>query len=341
MSPAAPTKAVETLERFRKAATDSPTLLKHLVSIQSGGDVQAAVPELRQSPFPGWKGYLNRYDGYAHSANALSAVYAEILRRGVKVLLGPDGEVMEVLYETANGNKTTTGVRTASSSHVPAQLVILAAGAYAATLVPELGRQMVAKSWSIAHVQLTETEAKALAGIPVTYARDLGFLFEPDPKNRLLKLCPMGGGYINTDPTTGTSLPPKSINQSAFMPPEDERKVRQLLKEVLPQLADRPLVKKQLCWFADSSDSDFVIDYVPGTSSSVVALSGDSGHGFKMFPVFGSWVKDLLESASQKQTIARWKWKHRDSNLEGKEDISWRVGAVTEFAQITPSKSKL
>lgn len=341
VSRAAPAKAIETLETFRQAAIRSEALKPHVVSIDSGECAKAAVSTLKDSPMPGWKGYFNRYAGYAHAANALEAVYNKLKELGVKVLLGPDGDVQEVIYRTVNGTKLVTGVRTASTEHLPAQLVIVAAGAYASTLIPQIGRQIVAKSWSIAHVQLTESEAAALAGIPVTYARDLGFLFEPDTKTRLLKLCPMGGGYINTDPATGTSLPPSNLGDSNFMPPEDEGKVRQLLAEVFPAFADRPLVNKQLCWFADSNDSDFVIDSVPDTSSSVVVLSGDSGHGFKMFPIFGSWVGDLLKSESQSQTVGRWKWKQQSSGAAGgKDDISWRVGNVREFAEIASNEAR-
>ncbi|KAM3540865.1 hypothetical protein ARSEF1564_006221 [Beauveria bassiana] len=341
VSPAASTKAVQTLERFRQAAISSEHLRPHVFPIENGECARAAVASLRDSPMPGWKGYFNRYDGYAHSADALACVYNKIRELGVKVLLGPDGHVEEIVYRTVNGTQVATGVRTTSTEHLPAELVIVAAGGYASTLVSRIGRQIVAKSWSIAHVQLTETEAAALAGIPVTYARDLGFLFEPDQKTKLLKLCPMGGGYINTNPTTGVSVPPMSLGCSNFMPPEDERKVRQLLADVFPALANRPLVKKQLCWFADSSDSDFVIDYVPDTSSSVMILSGDSGHGFKMFPIFGSWVIDLLESESQTQTIGRWKWKSESGGAGGKDDISWRVGDVREFKQVAPIKERL
>lgn len=127
------------------------------------------------------------------------------------------------------------------------------------------------------------------------------------------------------------------------MPPGDEKKVRQLLKETLPELADRPLVRKQLCWFADTADSDFIVDYVPGSESSVMVLSGDSGHGFKMFPIVGDWVKNLIEAKSGKQGVARWRWKQPKAAAAGAgtDDVSWRVGDVKEFADIVPSTSKL
>jgi sarcosine oxidase/L-pipecolate oxidase len=289
---------------------------------------------------PGWNGYLNRFDGYAHSANALEAVYRETQKAGVRFFLGEHGAVAEVVYRDGK----SIGVRTKNGRFYPAELVIVAAGAAAAKLVPAIGSQVVAKSWSVAHVHLNEEETSALRGIPVTYARDLGFFFEPDPVTKLLKLCPMGGGYVNTDPRTGVSLAPESLSSSSFMPAEDEAQIRRLLAQTLPSLANRPLVKKSLCWFADTSDSDFIIDYVPNTSSSVVLLSGDSGHGFKMFPIVGSWVKNLLQASDRQQSIARWRWKQpkpSDAKGEWGGDVSWRIGATKEFRDIEPGKSKL
>ncbi|CBF70344.1 uncharacterized protein ANIA_10768 [Aspergillus nidulans FGSC A4] len=112
----------------------------------------------------------------------------------------------------------------------------------------------------------------------------------------LTVLCPMGSGYINTDKATGVSHSPFPVNQEAssgFLPAEDETRIRKLLQQTLPALANRPLVLKSLCWFADTKDSDFIIDFVPGSKGSVVIESADSGHGFKMFPIVGSWTSLL------------------------------------------------
>jgi len=54
----------------------------------------------------GWNGYLNRFDGYAHSANALTAVYRAAQAAGVRFFLGEEGVVNEVVYEnTLTGRK--------------------------------------------------------------------------------------------------------------------------------------------------------------------------------------------------------------------------------------------
>lgn len=45
-----------------------------------------------------------------------------------------------------------------------------------------IGTQVSARSWPFAHNRLTDDEVAALRGIPVTCARDMGFLFGPDSR---------------------------------------------------------------------------------------------------------------------------------------------------------------
>ncbi|KAJ5720009.1 FAD dependent oxidoreductase [Penicillium malachiteum] len=341
VSGAAPEKAVDTLNRFQASAEKHPDIKPHVVPLENEKDVRQACWQL-DGELTGWHGYLNRYDGYAHSGNALAAIYRATQAAGVRFFLGAQGAVSEVVYASTLTGRKCAGIRTKNGRFHPSALVIVAAGAGAGRLVPEIGTSIVAKSWSVAHVQLTDEETSALRGIPVTYARDLGFFFEPDPKTNLLKLCPMGGGYINTDPKTGVSHAPETLSESAFLPEADEKQLRQLLAQTLPSLANRPFVRNSLCWFADTNNSDFIVDYIPNMAESIILLSGDSGHGFKMFPIVGSFITDLLESPDNRQSITRWRWKQPSSDA-GKEDwggdVSWRLGQSKEFASILPSKA--
>lgn len=314
---------------------NKPQFKDRIVPINGPDDIHSLVWQF-DGPLSGWTGYLNRLAGYAHSANAIRALYHACMNEGVKFYLGEqDGAVQELVYTHQNQTRRCTGLRTKNGRIHEAAVTIVAAGAYVSKLVPEAGSQIVARSWSVAHIKLTDDETSALRGIPVTYARDLGFFFEPDPKTNLLKLCPMGAGYVNTG-TNGVSIPPDLPKESAFIPAEDEEKMRKLLRQTLPSLADRPLIDKRLCWIADSKESDFVIDFVPGSDSSLVLLSGDSGHGFKMLPIFGKWVRDLLECGKDRQPISRWQWKDQTSTSTG--SVSWRLGETRELVDLRPSK---
>jgi sarcosine oxidase/L-pipecolate oxidase len=288
----------------------------------------------------GFKGYFNRLAGYAHSADALDGIWQHCAARGVRFVLGESaGRVVQLVHGSSSGK--CTGVRTADGKIHSARLTVCALGAYGASLLPELGKFVMARCWSVAHVQLTEQETNLLRGIPTTNVRDLGFFFEPDPKTRLFKLCPLGVGYTNRG-KTNVSIPPLNglPGSSDFIPARDEQKLRRLLRETFPWMADRPFVDKKLCWFADTADSEFCIDYVPGTEQSVICLSGDSGHGFKMMPIFGKWVVELIETGEQ--VLLRWRWRTLDtSNQEWGASVSWRVGEGGELKELIEARSKL
>lgn len=325
------------MSRSLKSISNHPVFADSIVPIKSKEDVKRLVWQYNEGSLPGWTGYLNRNAGYAHSTNAMRAVFDKCVQNGVTFVADPrDGCAVELLF-SSDPDRRCIGLKALSGRRYNADLVILAIGANVSSLLPDLGIQVEARSWSVAHVRLTADETSSLRGIPVTYARDLGFFFEPDPVTNLLKLCPMGAGYTNYTSQEKNSLPPLQLESSAFIPAEDEVKIRRLLQETLPRFAQRPLVDTKLCWFADTKDSDYIVDYVPNTSSSLVVLSGDSGHGFKMFPIFGSWVRELLESGENQQPISKWQWKKTQPVSSGSHEISWRVGTSRNFNSIRRS----
>lgn len=186
--------------------------------VDSDKDIRDRFWQYKESSLPGWNGYVNFMDGYAHSANSLQGVYQAAMWRSVKFILGEDGDTAEIVYHDTPTGKKATGVRSKKGRFLPAGLVIVAAGAWSSNLVPEVGKQLVAKSWSVAHVHLTDDETRALRNIPVTYARDLGFFFDPDPKTNLLKLCPMRAGFINTTPGRGCRTPRRYYRRAHLFP---------------------------------------------------------------------------------------------------------------------------
>lgn len=337
-SGAAPQKSIDTLTKNLKSLSSSPPFAGQTSVLSKKEDFRKVAWQLT-GPLDGFRGYFNRLAGYAHSANALKGIQQYCASKGVRFLLGEKiGKVDALLYDPS---RRCAGVRTADGERHAADRVVCALGANNAGLVPEVANFTVARCWSVAHVQLTEEETDLLRGIPVVNVRDLGFYFEPDPATRLFKLCPLGAGFTNTD-AEGTSLPPTdaaSPGWAGFIPPEDERKLRTLLRQTLPWMADRPFVDNKFCWFSDTSDSEYCIDFVPGTSNSVIVLAGDSGHGFKMMPIVGSWVRDLLETGQQR--LSRWQWKAPEAaKAEWGNAVSWRVGAAREMRELIEEHEK-
>ncbi|KAI5271265.1 oxygen oxidoreductase [Aureobasidium subglaciale] len=333
-SGSAPTKAKKSLETALASVSKHPVFAPGIQALENSDEFKKYAWQIT-GPLKGFTGYHNRLAGYAHSANALKGIFLHCATLGIKFVLGKTtGTVTELVYSGQGPSRKCTGIRTADDKVHPATKTILASGAWTASLLPSLGNFVTARSWSVAHVQLTEQECDYLRGIPVINVRDLGFFFEPDPATRLFKLCPLGAGFSNTD-AKGTSIPPmERIPQPQdFIPAEDEIKLRKLLQETFPWMADRSFVDKKLCWFADTSDSEYCIDFVPESNNSVVVLSGDSGHGFKMMPIFGKWVVELLENEEQK--VDRWRWKTKDERGKDWGDgVSWRIGKGRELSEL-------
>ena len=317
-SAAAPEKSRISFVKALSSIETHPAFVGKITQISSREDVRRVAPGL-DGEMEGWEGYFNALAGYARAADALRGMYEEVKGMGVDVRLGE--AVASLEYE---GGRCVGAVTEARKRYV-AEVTVVTLGASVAKLLPALGKQLVARSWTIAHVQPTEEEAEKLKGIPVTYSRDLGFFMEPD-RTGLLKVSPSGAGFTNY--VDGVSLP---TEQNGFLPAGEEEAVRKLLRVHLPSLADRPLVGCKICWCADTVDSEYIIDFVPGTEGLIVA-TGDSGHAFKMFPLVGGWIKDVLENG--KQSIFRWKWKERSDADSGPADVSWRVGKSRDLSEV-------
>ncbi|KAK3393852.1 FAD dependent oxidoreductase [Podospora didyma] len=331
-SSAAPEKSRLSLARSLASIESHPSFAGgQITPITSRDDIRRVAPAL-DGPMAGWTGYFNRLAGYARAADALRALHTAVSST-VEINLGD--AVTALKYDDDGGGTTRCiGAVTASGKAYTASTVILTLGASLPRLLPSIGPQITAKSWSIVHIQLTPSEAEHLAGIPVTYSRDLGFFFEPDQTTGLLKLSPSGAGYTNYTNHGGGggydddkfSVPPDV--RPGVIPAVDEEAIRKILKEHLPSLADRPFVDKKICWCADTADSEYVIDFVPGADGLIVA-SGDSGHAFKMLPLIGGWVMKVVESGEQ--AIEQWRWKKEQIKHD---DVSWRVGKVRDLSEV-------
>lgn len=303
--------------------------------LRSGDDIRSRVTQLH-GKMERWTGYHNKCGGYARAGRAMTMMYVACKEMGVTFVLGEDeGNAVSLLQR---GDKCI-GVRTQRGEDHMASRTILCLGAHVARLLPSIAPQITAKAWSVAHLQLTPAQAADMMGIPVVNCRDLGFFFEPDAETGLLKLCAHSAGltsYVKAGNDGYASLPTSSSpdrkeTDPGAIPVEDQNKIVKLIDEALPQFSHLPLTRKFICWCGDTSDSNYIIDYVPGfEDQSLVVFSGDSGHAFKMLPIAGRWARDVLEKSEQ--GLDRWKWKNApegDSN-----DISWRIGTTKDVKDV-------
>lgn len=72
--------------------------------------------------------------------------------------------------------------------------------------------------------------------------------------------------------------------------------VRAYLTQRFPALADAPLVDSRVCTYEVTPDEHLVVDRHP-RHENVVLVGGGSGHAYKLAPVLGAYVADLVTGA--------------------------------------------
>ncbi|KAM0415763.1 hypothetical protein ACHAPT_013268 [Fusarium lateritium] len=75
-------------------------------------------------------------------------------------------------------------------------------------------------------------------------------------------------------------------------------KMKKVISEAFPELTEFGFTDSRLCWYTDTIDEDYVVDYVPGYSKSLFLCTGGCGHAFKFLPILG---RDQFSSL--------WKWR--------------------------------
>lgn len=98
----------------------------------------------------------------------------------------------------------------------------------------------------------------------------------------------------------GIENDPDHVNRQAIE--GDMEKLEYALKKYLPD-AYESLNSFKTCLYANTPDSDFIIDKLPGYEDDVVVACGFSGHGFKFVPVVGEILADLAMTGETKYPI--------------------------------------
>ena len=112
----------------------------------------------------------------------------------------------------------------------------------------------------------------------------------------------MGNGFKVAPPMPGIDMNP---DEDCRLPTTTNRaRVSALLRARLPALADRPIMSTYVGMLENTASEDFLIDRHPGNAQLVIA-GGGSGHAFKMGPVIGAYVADLVMNANRGSEAAR------------------------------------
>lgn len=161
---------------------------------------------------------------------------------GVRYIHGTQGYVVELLFDERG---SCIGAKTADGSAHFADIVILAAGAAAATLL-DLKGQLVAKGHTVGHIKCSQAEIKKYRGMPIVAHLEGGLIFPPQ-EDGVIKLGAMD--FVTNFEGGEVSLPRyRSDNKSDGIPKPIEEKMRNWLSECVPELANRGWFETRICW---------------------------------------------------------------------------------------------
>ena len=276
--------------------------------LETAQDFHKCVPQLSGGSLPGWKGFFHRRAGWAHARDSMKVAGDEARRLGVEFSAGPQATMKSLLLD---GNGQACGIIAEDGTKWYADRIVMTIGAWTDSVVDMEG-QIEARCYAFAHVQLSQDECDEFKGIPVVMNLDEGFFFEPS-KEGLIKVLYEYPGYIyNVKLADGrtTSLPwSQSRNPKDTIPDENRAEIHKLLGRTVPRFQTRTLLNQRLCWCTDSRDRNWLIDFHPIHKRLIIA-TGDSGTGFKMLPVMGQYIGDLVEGSSLEPLLkTSWRWR--------------------------------
>jgi len=270
--------------------------------------------------------------GWANSGEALRRMALAAQAKGVDFISGDRGYVRSLILQ--QDGQCTRVIAKDGTKH-SADIVLVATGAWTPSFLDVEG-QLLAKGHAVAHIQLTASEQKHYASMPILDNLELGYFFPPGPDG-VFKLAHsqfITNHRRDTHSTIHTSIPHTfQDNPSDGLPLEIEQTMRTNLRRVFPDLADRPFCYTRLCWDADTPDRHFLVAPHPRHRGMFLATGG-SAHGFKFMPILGKYVADMLEGKLEPAIATAWAWRpgqqqgknlaHLDPELELDDLTGWR-----------------
>ncbi|KAJ4133325.1 hypothetical protein NW754_016134 [Fusarium falciforme] len=321
-------KNVESIAQATGLPTDKIERLESTKALQE---------KLGTDGYPGDWGYLNGNSGWADAGKGMQWLYKRANATGRIQFV--DGKVTELVTE----DDRVVGAKLSDSRVLNAEVVMVAAGAWSGSLVDLRGRTE-ATGHAVVYMDITAEEQKALDNYPVVLNLSTG-LFVIPPRNQVLKIARHTFGYINPVKIT-KALPPSPTDKrepfiasqpytarndsSNPLPAEADRDLRRALKDLTPirGLENRPWKEARICWYSDTRDGEWLIDYHPGWKGLFVA-TGDSGHGFKFLPNLGDKIVDVLQGQGGKLGD-KWRWGEIENDGVGRETDGVYKGLITE-----------
>ena len=202
------------------------------------------------------------------------------------------GERVGAIEQIGNGVRVTTDRNTFEAGSV-----IVSAGAWTQSLLPDLALPLQATRQVLLWVQPTQPDLFETGRLPV-------FMIESDAGIHYgFPLHNNDGLKVAKHHHAGEIVDPDSYDRHVSA--ADEASILDAVHRFLPRSAG-PIVSAKTCLYTMTPDEDFVIDCIPGHERIIVA-SPCSGHGFKFAPAIGLALTDLALSGRTSFDLSRFR----------------------------------
>src|SRR5262249_46542371 len=162
--------------------------------------------------------------------------------------------------------------------------VVLAAGVWIGRFVPSIGARVRVTRQMMAFFEPPDPASYRPGPMPV-------WSIEPDVKGWYGHPLKHEGWVKVANDLRGEEVDPDADRggDEAYV-----ESARAFVAERIPGLAGARVVGSRSCFYDDTPDHEFVVDWAPG-SDSVLVAGGGSGHGFKFGGSIGRVIADALE----------------------------------------------
>ncbi|KAI0196490.1 FAD dependent oxidoreductase [Xylaria flabelliformis] len=281
----------------------------------------------RQERFGVHKAVLDSSAGFVVAYKACAWAQHLARKAGVEFILHPTNGKVVGIDTTADGKPV---LRTAGGKTHEGDLVVVAGGGWTAGLLPEAAGLIETTAGSVATIQIPHDRPDlwdrfSPENFPVvTWGMKEGkdvYSF-PRDENGVIKVGFRKTKWTSYGDVAGERISVPSAEENIPVPALEG--IKEYISLNLPELAELGLSSTWLCWYTDSIDNSFVVDFVPGRPR-VAICSGGSGHGFKFLPILGREVVKILEGNGDQTVYGKmWKWrttnaKERNGLEEGEE----------------------
>jgi sarcosine oxidase len=203
------------------------------------------------------------------------------------------GEEVTAWHATHGGVEVTT-----DRGHYSADKLVLAPGAWASTLLADLGVRFTTLRKTMWWFDAPRPEHQAEHGCPV-------FLYEL-PEGVFYGTPAVGASGIKVAEHTGGRIVPAPRGDDRHEDAEERARVAAFAQRYLPGVGTR-LLTHAVCFYPMSPDDHFLIGVHP-EHERVVFAAGLSGHGFKFTSVLGEALADLALDGQARVAIEFLSW---------------------------------